>query len=186
APPPAPPPDAQGQLPPGGRHRRARDPPRRDGQRPPRPARRRPAGHRRYGRGGDRARRALRRPGGRLRLPDRTELSRRPGAAGAPRGSRAHRVLTAEAVGTRDHGGERGAVRTGLAVSSVLFVAERGGGWLTNSLALLTDAAHMFTDVAALALTLFALWIAGRPASDSTTFGYAPAARLAPPQNAIV
>ena len=60
----------------------------------------------------------------------------------------------------RDHARELGAVRTGLAVSSVLCLAELVGGWFTNSLALLTDAAHMLTDVAALALTLFALWIA--------------------------
>jgi cobalt-zinc-cadmium efflux system protein len=89
-------------------------------------------------------------------------------------------------VGTRDHGGERGAVRTGVAVSSVLCLAELVGGWLTNSLALLTDAAHMFTDVAALVLTLFALWVASRPASDSKTFGYARAEILAALVNGVV
>jgi cobalt-zinc-cadmium efflux system protein len=89
-------------------------------------------------------------------------------------------------VSERDQARERGAVRTGLAVSSVLCVAELVGGWLTNSLALLTDAAHMFTDVAALALTLFALWVAGRPASDSKTFGYARAEILAALVNGVV
>lgn len=86
----------------------------------------------------------------------------------------------------RDQGRERRAVRTGLIVSSVLFVAELVGGWLTNSLALLTDATHMFTDVVALALTMFALWIAGRPASESKTFGYVRAEILAALVNGAV
>ena len=86
----------------------------------------------------------------------------------------------------RDQARERGAVRSGLAISSVLFVTELVGGWVTNSLALVTDAAHMFTDVAALALALFALWVAGRPASDSKTFGYARAEILAALVNGIV
>ncbi len=50
--------------------------------------------------------------------------------------------------------------------------AEAIGGWLTNSLALLADAGHMLTDVAALALTLAAIWFASRPATPSKTFGY--------------
>ena len=60
-----------------------------------------------------------------------------------------------------------------LTLTAVLCVAELVGGWLTNSLALLTDAAHMLTDVGALALTLFALWV-GRAAARarSKTFGY--------------
>ncbi len=89
-------------------------------------------------------------------------------------------------MGERDQARERGAVRTGLAVSAVLCVAELVGGWLTNSLALVTDAAHMFTDVAALTLTLFALWAAERPASDSKTFGYVRAEILAALVNGAV
>ncbi len=50
--------------------------------------------------------------------------------------------------------------------------AEAIGGWLTNSLALLADAGHMLTDVAALALTLAAIWFASRPATSSKTYGY--------------
>jgi cobalt-zinc-cadmium efflux system protein len=89
-------------------------------------------------------------------------------------------------VGERDQRGERGAVRTGLVVSLVLCLAELVGGWLTNSLALLTDAAHMFTDVAALGLTLFALRMAERPASDSKTYGYVRAEILAALVNGVV
>ncbi len=50
--------------------------------------------------------------------------------------------------------------------------AEAIGGWLTNSLALLADAGHMLTDVAALTLTLAAIWFASRPATAKKTFGY--------------
>ena len=48
----------------------------------------------------------------------------------------------------RDHAGETTALRSSLAVTAGLCIAELVGGWWTNSLALLTDAAHMFTDVA--------------------------------------
>jgi cobalt-zinc-cadmium efflux system protein len=81
---------------------------------------------------------------------------------------------------------ELGVLRTGLAVTSLLCVAEVVGGWLTNSLALLSDGAHMFTDVGALGLTFFALWIGTRPASDSKTFGYHRAEILAALLNGIV
>lgn len=52
------------------------------------------------------------------------------------------------------------------------MIAEAIGGWLTNSLALLADAGHMLTDVAALTLTLFAIWFASRPATSKKTYGY--------------
>ena len=81
---------------------------------------------------------------------------------------------------------ELGAVRTALVTSSLLCVAELVGGYVTNSLALVTDAAHVFTDVAALTLTLFALWICSRPASESKTFGYYRAEILAALVNGVV
>ena len=86
----------------------------------------------------------------------------------------------------RDHAVEAGAVRTGLAVTAALCIAEFVGGWLTNSLALLSDAMHMFTDVGALGLTWFALWIADRPASSQKTYGYYRAEILAALVNAVV
>jgi cobalt-zinc-cadmium efflux system protein len=52
------------------------------------------------------------------------------------------------------------------------MIAEAVGGWLTNSLALLADAGHMLTDVAALTLTLAAIWFAARPATPKKTYGY--------------
>ena len=86
----------------------------------------------------------------------------------------------------RDHAGERAAVWTGLAVSAGLFLVELVGGWVTNSLALMTDAMHMLSDVGALGLTLFALWIGARPASASKTFGYYRAEILAALVNGVV
>jgi cobalt-zinc-cadmium efflux system protein len=52
------------------------------------------------------------------------------------------------------------------------MVAEAVGGWLTNSLALVADAGHMFTDVVAIGLTLAAAWFAERPATAQKTYGY--------------
>lgn len=52
------------------------------------------------------------------------------------------------------------------------MVAEAIGGWWTGSLALLADAGHSLTDVAALGLALVAIWFGSRPATSSKTFGY--------------
>src|SRR5918998_4306969 len=59
-----------------------------------------------------------------------------------------------------------------LVLTGVYMLAEAAGGWLTGSLALLADAGHMLTDVAALALALMAVWFGSRPATPSKTFGY--------------
>ena len=59
-----------------------------------------------------------------------------------------------------------------LAIASLYFLTEIIAGWLTNSLALLTDAVHMMTDIAAICLSLLTLWISTRPASSGKTFGY--------------
>lgn len=52
------------------------------------------------------------------------------------------------------------------------MIAEALGGWFANSLALIADAGHMLTDVAALSLTLAAIWFAARPATSNKTYGY--------------
>lgn len=59
-----------------------------------------------------------------------------------------------------------------LVVTSVILVAEAVGGWLTHSLALLSDAGHMFSDVVGLALSLAALAIAARPSDQRRTYGW--------------
>src|ERR1043165_627332 len=59
-----------------------------------------------------------------------------------------------------------------LALTVLYMLAEAVGGFKTGSLALLADAGHMLTDVAALALALIAVWFGSRPATSSKTFGY--------------
>ncbi|MBN8471419.1 cation transporter [Corallococcus exiguus] len=59
-----------------------------------------------------------------------------------------------------------------LGLTATIMVAEAVGGFLTNSLALLSDAGHMLTDVSAMVLSLLALWFAGRPADLKKTYGY--------------
>lgn len=59
-----------------------------------------------------------------------------------------------------------------LLITSFYFVVEVVGGFLTNSLALLSDAGHMFSDIAALGLSLFAFQMARRPATTNKTYGY--------------
>ncbi len=63
-------------------------------------------------------------------------------------------------------------MRWALALTSLFLVAEVVGGFLTNSLALLADAGHMLTDVAALALALFVAWFSRQPAAPEKTYGY--------------
>ena len=60
----------------------------------------------------------------------------------------------------------------GAAALTLAFAAlEAVGGWWTGSLALLSDAAHMLTDGAALALAAFAAWVALRPPSARHSYG---------------
>ncbi|HEY8019595.1 MAG TPA: cation diffusion facilitator family transporter [Thermoanaerobaculia bacterium] len=59
-----------------------------------------------------------------------------------------------------------------LGLSFVYMLAEVVGGLLSNSLALLADAGHMLSDVAAIGLSLFAMWIARKPPTARRTFGY--------------
>src|SRR5512137_1796951 len=59
-----------------------------------------------------------------------------------------------------------------LALTAVFVIVEIAAGVFSNSLALLTDAAHNFTDVIALGLSWFAVRLATRPSSASRTYGY--------------
>jgi cobalt-zinc-cadmium efflux system protein len=59
-----------------------------------------------------------------------------------------------------------------LALTAVIALAEAVGGYLASSLALMSDAGHMLTDISALALSLLALWFAGKPATLKKTYGY--------------
>lgn len=73
---------------------------------------------------------------------------------------------------TSHTGQARGALIAALAITAGILLLEVVGGLLTNSLALLADAGHVLTDVAALGLSLCALWIAARPSSPRRTYGF--------------
>ena len=63
-------------------------------------------------------------------------------------------------------------LRWALVISVLYFFAELIAGFLTNSLALISDAGHMLSDVGAMALSLFAFRMARRPATHHSTFGF--------------
>jgi len=67
-----------------------------------------------------------------------------------------------------------------LIISGLYFFAELIAGFITNSLALLSDAGHMLSDIGALSLSLFAFRMARRPATLQSTYGYHRIEILAP------
>jgi cobalt-zinc-cadmium efflux system protein len=74
---------------------------------------------------------------------------------------------------------DRRALATVFVLTGVFMVAEVVGGLVTGSLALLADAGHMLSDAFSLGLALFAVWLAGRPATPNRSFGYKRAEILA-------
>ncbi|HEY8123459.1 MAG TPA: cation diffusion facilitator family transporter [Myxococcota bacterium] len=95
----------------------------------------------------------------------------------------------AHAHGVHAHAPSRAASRRRLAATLALvtsyLVAELLAGLWTGSLALLADAGHMLADAGSLALALFALWLAERPAPSAHTFGYRRAEILAALANGV-
>lgn len=88
-----------------------------------------------------------------------------------------------------DHGAgttNENALWIAVALTGGFLITEVVGGILAQSLALLSDAAHMFTDVAALAISLAAIRIARRPADGKRSFGYYRFEILAAAFNAIL
>ncbi len=80
-------------------------------------------------------------------------------------GAGAHRGLVSR-------GAESQRLKWVLIITALFMVAEIVGGLLSGSLALLADSGHMFTDAAAIGLSLFAMRIAQRPPNTKRTFGY--------------
>lgn len=91
-----------------------------------------------------------------------------PHAHGA-HGSHAHSYSGGHA---HDRGLGQRSLAWALGLTIAFTIAEFVGGWLANSLALIADAAHMLADAGSLALSLFALWFARRPATAGKTYGY--------------
>nr|AKN21623.1 slc30a-3 [Schmidtea mediterranea] len=54
----------------------------------------------------------------------------------------------------------------------IFMIAEIVGGTLANSLAIMTDAAHLLSDFASFMISLFALFLASRPATKRMSFGW--------------
>ncbi|GAQ91546.1 Zn2+ transporter [Klebsormidium nitens] len=54
----------------------------------------------------------------------------------------------------------------------IFMIVEVIGGFLSNSLAIMTDAAHLLSDIAGFAISLFAIWMAGWEATPKHSFGY--------------
>jgi cobalt-zinc-cadmium efflux system protein len=83
-------------------------------------------------------------------------------------------------------GANRGRLMVVLAISATIFIAELVVGLLSNSLALLADAGHVFADVAGTALALGAIQLASRPATGKRTFGFYRFEILAAVLNAVL
>src|SRR5438046_5228645 len=66
----------------------------------------------------------------------------------------------------------RGSLKVALIITSTFLVAEFIGALYTNSLALLADAGHMLTDVAALTLSFFAIRFSTKRATATKTYGF--------------
>lgn len=98
-------------------------------------------------------------------------------ATQARRAAESEHSLHGHSHGHGAHGGHshaltREALRLGFALTAAMLVIEVVGGLLSHSLALLSDAGHVLTDVVALALAWFAAAQAERPANERRTFGY--------------
>ncbi|WP_456474045.1 cation diffusion facilitator family transporter [Candidatus Pyrohabitans sp.] len=77
-------------------------------------------------------------------------------------------------------------LRLALVITLAIFSVELVGGIVSNSLALLSDASHVFSDAFALALSFLAIKIAARPPSLGRTFGFHRAEVLAALTNGVL
>jgi cobalt-zinc-cadmium efflux system protein len=96
--------------------------------------------------------------------PSPTHASRASYGEPVPTGHAAHLHGAAET--------DRGRLSIALALIVSFMALEIAAGIVAHSLALLSDAAHMLTDAAAVAFSLFALGLAARPARGAMTFGF--------------
>ncbi len=97
-----------------------------------------------------------------------------------PGHAREHRQNAGQAPGGRRD------LLVALSITVLMMIVEAVGGWLSNSLALLSDAGHMLTDNFALLLSFFAMKFAAMPATERKTFGFHRLEILAALLNGIV
>lgn len=83
------------------------------------------------------------------------------------------------------HGMARKSLRIAFFLTAIILLVELTGGFLANSLALISDAAHVVTDLFALGLAWFAAGQAERPSNERKTFGYHRVGILAALLNAL-
>jgi cobalt-zinc-cadmium efflux system protein len=105
------------------------------------------------------------------------------------RGSHDHKDGHSHSHGSgHSHGAGASAQRlvVALCLTGAFLIAEVVGGLMFKSLALLSDAAHMFTDVTALVIALLAICIGARAADERRTFGYRRLEILAAAVNAVL
>src|SRR5258708_30461312 len=87
---------------------------------------------------------------------------------------------------THTHGTARQSLRLAFFLTVIILIAELAGGLIANSLALLSDAGHVVTDIFALGLAWFAIVQAEKPANARKTFGYHRVGILAALVNAVM
>ena len=63
-------------------------------------------------------------------------------------------------------------LRIAIGITAVILLLEFFGGLATNSLALLSDAGHMLSDVSSLIFSLLAMWLAAKPPTADKHYGY--------------
>lgn len=90
-----------------------------------------------------------------------------------------------------DHGGAfhthapAGKMKTAFFLTLLILVVEATGGFLSNSLALLSDAGHVLTDIGAISLSWYALRQGQKPPNERMTYGYDRTGILAALVNAV-
>lgn len=92
---------------------------------------------------------------------------------------------SSEAPHSGDSHAAHPSLQAALILTTLFAVIEAVGGWISGSLALMADAVHMVSDVAALALAALAQRIAQRPAHAGMTYGYGRAQVLAAQVNGL-
>jgi len=96
-----------------------------------------------------------------------------------------HVVRTGQHMHNHTHGMAKQTLRLAFFLTLIILAVGVAGGLLANSLALLSDAGHIVTDLFALGLAWFAAGQAERPSNERKTFGYHRVGILAALLNAV-